>query len=524
MFVDNIRPLQLRRRTALARIAIDALVFGFVVPVSVGVMAATASAVVPNPTVTGPITVGCSPTCPSPPGPVSGIHVPDLFGGQSTNPDLALYGYIESEYFFEGTATAFERDPTAPAWDSTGYWTARPSTTLAPQAYKSRMQVIQPSNPAKFNGTVIIEWLNVTAGLDTPPDYAYAHEEILRSGFIWVGISAQSVGINGGLPPGFGLKSWDPVRYGSLVHPGDSYSYDIYSQAAQAIRNPVGVNPLGSSDYVVTTMIADGESQSASRMVTYVNAIQPLANLVDGFFIHSRGASGSGLFAGAGGAVPSPSKIRTDQVPVLVFETETDAVGHFAARQPDGPNYRLWEPAGTAHADLYSTSYITQNQANQIASSPPVPGGYPVIACAFPYNSAGQHYLVNAALVRLTEWITDGTPPPSAPPINVVANPTPPPALTIERDPLGIATGGIRLPEMDLPTVTQTGVGNLPGLFCGLFGRTLPLPVPVGSLYLNHGQYVSEVARATNDLMKAGFLLDLDAEEIKTMAGESDVP
>ena len=127
------------------------------------------------------------PDVPSPPGPVSGIHIPDIFGGQSNNPDLAMYGYVESEYFFEGTANAFERDPTAPAWDSTGQWTARPSTTIAPAAYKTRMQVLKPSDPAKFNGTVVVEWLNVTAGLDTPPDWGYAHVELLRDGFIWVG-------------------------------------------------------------------------------------------------------------------------------------------------------------------------------------------------------------------------------------------------------------------------------------------------------------------------------------------------
>ena len=54
------------------------------------------------------------------------------------------------------------------------------------------------------------------------------------------------------------------------------------------------------------------------------------------------------------GAVPSPSFIRPDVQPVLVFETETDIVGHFAARQADSANYRLWEPAGTAHVDCPS--------------------------------------------------------------------------------------------------------------------------------------------------------------------------
>ena len=51
--------------------------------------------------------------------------------------------------------------------------------------------------------------------------------------------------------------------------------------------------------------------------------------------------------------------IRTDtDVPVLVVQTEGDLIGatfgSAAARQPDSKRFRLWEIAGTAHADTYS--------------------------------------------------------------------------------------------------------------------------------------------------------------------------
>src|SRR5262249_36603479 len=118
-----------------------------------------------------------------------------------------------------------------------------------------------------------------------------------------VGVSAQAVGINGGNPAGFAPKPWDPTRYGSLVHPGDNYCYDIFSQAAQAIRNPSGLSPIP-SDYHITGMIADGESQSAGRMVTYVDAIAPLAQAFDGYFIHSRRAGRSGPGPGGGRVRP----------------------------------------------------------------------------------------------------------------------------------------------------------------------------------------------------------------------------
>ncbi len=530
-------------KTGLLRMGATALGLVAVAALAVGITPVGAAAV-PNPTVTGPITASCSPTCPSPPGPANGIHVPDAFDGASNLQEFIDADYTEEEYFFEGTATAFERDPTAPAWDSSGFWTARPSATIPPAAYRSRMLVRRPTDPKKFNGIVVVEWFNVTALIDLPPDYGYFRTELLRDGFIWVGVSAQSVGVNGSpLLPGFALKGWDPVRYGSLVHPGDNYCYDIFSQAAQAIRHPVGVNPLGSSAYVITGMIADGESQSAGRMTTYADAVQPRAGLFDGFLIHSRGAVGAALFSGSGGTVPSPSFIRTDGPPVLVFETETDTVGHFAARQPDGLNYRLWEPAGTAHVDDYDSMSFSANQA----TTEPF---YPAQTCVFPSNMANERYVMNSAIWHLSQWINGGTPPPSAPPITVVGG-------VIQRDQYNNALGGIRLPELDVPTETLQGVGNAssppsPLSFCVLYGRTAPLgsecvggtetpgtvcisdaqcvhggmceAVPLGSVYRNHGKYVSAFVHATNHLRKAGFLLAPDADEAKTQAAQSDVP
>ena len=49
-------------------------------------------------------------------------------------------------------------------------------------------------------------------------------------------------------------------------------------------------------------------------------------------------------------------KLRTDlNTPILILEAETDLflLGYYGARQDDTENIRLWEMAGTAHADLY---------------------------------------------------------------------------------------------------------------------------------------------------------------------------
>ena len=157
----------------------------------------------------------------------------------------------------------------------------------------------------------------------------------------WVGVSAQQVGVVGGdailgESSGGGRRT-DPERYGSLEHPGDAYSYHIFTQAGTAAVCPeTGPSPLG--DLVPTHLVAAGESQSAFFMTTYANAIQPITGLFDGFLVHSRGRSaapldGSGIVGGT--APPTTAAIRDDTaVPVMIFETETDLtyLGYAAAR------------------------------------------------------------------------------------------------------------------------------------------------------------------------------------------------
>jgi Alpha/beta hydrolase domain len=111
-------------------------------------------------------------------------------------------------------------------------------------------------------------------------------------------------------------------------------------------------------------LIAVGESQSAGRLVTYINAIQPRDHEYDGFLVHSRGAAGAPLRqlapgtpapATANDAVPAGTKFRGDlDVPVLLFQTETDVFNSNASvRQPDTSRFRSWEVAGSSHFDWY---------------------------------------------------------------------------------------------------------------------------------------------------------------------------
>jgi hypothetical protein len=129
----------------------------------------------------------------------------------TTTFDLSSAGYTQSEFFLSGNASSYA--PTVPL-GSNGRWQVAPAST---SPYTTRIVVYRPANPARFNGTVIVEWLNVSAGVNAAPDWIFAHNELVRDGFAWVGVSAQATGVAAD-------KAADPVRYMALSHPGDSYS------------------------------------------------------------------------------------------------------------------------------------------------------------------------------------------------------------------------------------------------------------------------------------------------------------
>ncbi|MER7541936.1 alpha/beta hydrolase domain-containing protein [Actinomadura sp.] len=445
--------------------------------------------------------------------------------------DLGSFGYTESEYFISGTAASYAKSG---FWGSNGRWDVRESGRAA---YKSRLLVRRPTDPAKFNGTVVVEWLNVSGQIEISPDYWFTRDELLRKGYAWVGVSAQSVGVNGGLGDVKGLKGWDPARYGSLVHPGDAFSYDIFSQAGRALRNPDGPDPLGGLQ--VRTLLADGESQSAGFMTTYANAVQPVAQVYDGFMIHSNSAVAapiSGRLVDVLG-MPNPSRIRTDlPVPVFVVLTETDIPGAFLARQPDTDRIVHWELAGTAHGDQWAYDMGAPTIQKSVGSAGPQADCAPGSA---PFNDGPGHYSMNAALRLLSGWARGGPTPPGGPELS-----------TVFRDPrTGLATGGIRLPDVAVPTRTLSGERDTSGsgVFCGLYGARDPWngdadpwdrhdsgdpsdpsfphtaePV-LSTLYPTHADYVGKVRAAAQRSVDDGHLLPEDAATIITAAEESGI-
>ncbi len=457
---------------------------------------------------------------PSVQGPVTGPGSPSIF---STSIDLTKVGYQEDEYFISGSATSYRLKGSPPA---DGRWRV---TRGATAPYKTRLLVYRPSDPKKFNGTVVVEWLNVSVGADTAPDWIGDHTQLIRQGFAWVGVSAQAIGVNGGTSVlqdgGTGLRGSDPARYGTLHHPGDAFSYDIFSQAAQAVRHPGRVPVLG--PLKAKALIADGESQSAFFLTTYIDAVAPRADVFNGYLVHSRWSGGASLTGALAFTVRQP--FRTDLgLPVLAFETETDltAGGYGADRQPDNRWFRDWEVAGTAHADDYTSSIGPSDtgRTGAAVASAMITDDTPlgIIGCTAAPNSGPQHWVLDAAISALNRWVRTGTPPPHAPRIDLTSGPHP----TVERDALGNARGGIRTPAVDVPVSALSGAAP-PGQSetCSLFGSTTPFATAtLTSLYPTHADYVATFDRATARAVAAGFIVPADAAQLEAAASASSVP
>jgi len=437
------------------------------------------------------------------------------FMGSAATTNLPASGYVENEYVASGTASSYRANgPLTP----NGRWTFTPDSRAE---YRTRVLVRRPAHPNAFNGTVIVEWLNVSGGIDADPEWASLYEEILRRGYAWVGVSAQMIGVMGGpvavsVPGtgtdvvGKGLKAIDPARYSSLEHPGDAFSFDIYSQVARAIGSGGamgGLRPL--------RLLAAGESQSAFALVTYYNGVHPLAPAFDGFFVHSRSASAMplvppGKFVDvASGISGTPTIFRTDQgAPVLDIQTETDVgsvLNSYAARQPDTDRFRLWEVAGTAHADAHLVGSLGQS-----------------LNCGAPINNGPMHVIAKSALRALNTWVQTGRAPVVAPRIDVAPGQHP----QIVRNADGIALGGIRTPPVDVPVATLSGQpGPNASIICLLLGSTLPFSAArLAQLYPSRAGYLQHYNADADAAIRAGFVLPADRAALLAFAEPARVP
>ncbi len=393
---------------------------------------------------------------------------------------LQPFGYTEQEWFVSGTARAADGS-TAP--------------------YTTRVIVTRPKKRKDFNGSVMLDWVNVTAQFENAVDSLEGREELLRSGWAFVHVSAQAAGICcTPLTP----KVWDPARYAALDHPGDAYADDMFLQVARALRTKrVGdVRPMGRLK--VRRVVAAGQSQSAGRLAGIVRAHPNGAGVIDGFLVH-------------GGLAGLDYEPRL-QVPVLQLNSDwAESTGE----ADDDPLYRLWDVAGSAHAGLFIGYQQVFGSGPRVAGLPAMDeqgyrdtieaaGDYGQMAfnplypaCTVAGASFPMRYAVNTALRELDEWIRTGRAPRPAPRFEFEAD-----GVTPARDADGNVLGGLRLPPIEVPVTTYRSTD------CELGGTTVPFdPITLQQRYPTFADYEQQLRRATDRAVRKGWLLPVDARD-----------
>lgn len=441
--------------------------------------------------------------------------------------DIADVGYVAQEFLISGTASSYSATGDL---GPDGQWSVTPSGAAD---FATRMVVLTPADRGQFNGTVLVEWLNVSGGIDAPAVWMMAHREMVRAGYAFVAVSAQRVGVEGGtnlMGVDMSLKSQDPVRYSSLRHPGDAYSYDIFSEAGRLVRDGQHNGIL--RDLCPDHVVAMGESQSALFLTTYVNAVDPLAQVYDGFLVHSRFGpaaplDGGSIFDELAAGTSQAVRFRDDlRVPLLTIITETDLFGgpregYYGARQAENQRLRVWEVAGTAHADNYTIQVAAIDTgsaalADIVAAYAPTNMlmGQQLSGCI---NFAPQHhYVLQAGLARLSHWVRTGQPAPSAALIELDDAEPPQPIL----DENGLVRGGVRTPWVDVPIARTSGVGSGESTMSAIFGSGELFDAATRQRLYPGGlaDYLERFTAQLDSAIELGFILAADRDEILQIA------
>ncbi len=430
-------------------------------------------------------------------GPITGDRTPS--GAPAV--DLAARGYLVEEYVLEGSAGGHHLvgDPPDPI---DGRWRVE---EFARAPFRTRLLVVRPERADDFNGSVVVNWQNVSAGFEQgAPTGGECYE-----GYAWVGVSAQEVGLYGfptglermasrrGLP----LLDDDPERYGDLVHPGDPASFDIFTHAGRALApdRDGDLDPLGGLP--VRRLLATGGSQSAMRLTTYLNAFHPSSRVFDGFLLSVWEARAP---RPEEGVLPMGVRtaLRTDTpTPVIVVNSEFESTHLAQVPCVDTEWLRVWEVAGTPHGTTRS-----------LGGQPDRRGRVPN-----PLRWAPVH---DAALRAMHRWLADGVPAPHQPRIEMDDGPP----LRIARDDTGNARGGIRLPELEMATAAYQGVamgtGHLP-----LFGAAKSFDdETLRSRYASRAEYEHGWNDAVDRLVASGALRPEDAPVTRARAAGVRLP
>ena len=294
----------------------------------------------------------------------------------------------------------------------------------------------------------------------------------------------------------------------SLSHPGDSYSYDIFSQAGEAVWD----------DSARAARRADAQARHRHGRVAVGGPSDDLHRRRGA----ARSTSTTATWCTAGSArrrqlsqapqtaitVPTSVQFRDrPQCPGLRVRDGDRCRGHHAVRPADqhepipalggggGLALRLLRPLHRANRHR-ERSGRHREPAGDAEPTEQVAG---LGSCAEPINTSGTHWVLDAA--DLVAQPVGGQRHRAAhPSAHGGHDSAPGQPVVFATDANGNVLGGVRTPQIDAPVATLSGVGNS-GRARGilpLFGRTIPFSATqLAALYPTHAQFVLQWDLAT---------------------------
>lgn len=407
---------------------------------------------------------------------------------------MPALGYVEEEWRLHGRASSYAADN---KWQDDGLWSVK--ADKAPHDYETRILIRRPRDPSRFNGTVLVEWMNTGLGFDLDGAWMLTRDEIVREGYIWVGVSAEAASVSM-------LKGMNPVRYAtSQVQADNGQAYDIYTQAATLLRPMAAQWAAQAKGSPKPHMLALGYSQSGSYLITYINAFQPITHAFDGFYLASTAAVGMPLTT-SGSRYFNPQYRAEPSAPVMQVSTEMEVmVGWQLSKTPDTQALRHWEIPGAVHLDKYLQQEVVNADLNGQRMNLP--------DCIKPTNTLPTRVFNKAALHALHDWVTQGKAPPVAPRMQRNS------WGFVRYDDVGNAMGGLRMPDLDVPVAEYGMYSNIPRrgwsttsfYACMAGGSRNPLDAEkLRARYPSEKVYFEAYKRAADQLLAKGFLLAPD--------------
>jgi len=451
--------------------------------------------------------------------------------------DITKYGYVEEEFIVSGYANVYE-------YHDVGLL---PKIRCENGRYCTRILVRRPANPEKQSGFAILEVFNYAGAENAFAGWGYCHDYMMSRGDVWVGITIKQNAIER-------LKKFDPERYGALGFPNpvpadkrrksafpslggggndteNGLVYDAMSQVAALLKTAVPSNPLfrkGRGSKIAKYVL--GMGASGCDVSLYAAALQNISVMeggkpcFDGFHIHMTGYPGS-ISNGETrfDADDDRCKIMTN-VPLVWTQTMGDMRGggihpsySYMYRWPDsdlpGRQHRQYEIAGASLggnqeagfrpclADIFRSTGV-EEKAPDLGPDEEIP----------------FYYVVRAVLDALKKWVAEGIPAPKSAYVEMAGEY--PDADFVTND-LGNPLGGVRLPQIEVPTKTYV---YLDDPCTGRNTITHFTPEKIRELYPTHADYFEKVVKCVVKLLEDRYILPEDAGKLITEAYEAKIP